>query len=406
MSTSCTEAPRRHTYRVGKWRPEDAEVLKNPVIQELAELIEGESILFMLFNLMFTQVPNKPPYNLDPNNDPQVHYKPEGLVGFPINAILDWPMGTPAGFEAFHNPKVNAQFKKMLAVWATYFTSPASASVLNTSEDGWFGPEAEKESVLQNFAATFVCDPTKEYHGYVSWDDFFTRLFRPGVKPVLQPDDDRFICSACGSGPYAFTKNIQARDPFWIKGQPYSVTDMLSGPDASPYASQFVGGTVYQAFLSALSYHRWHSPVNGTVVKTCIIEGTYYSERIQHWPPPSSTRTGPEPAAPNLSQGYLTEVATSGLIFIQADNPDIGLMCFMAVGMAEVSTCDIQVAPGDKMVKGQEMGMFHFGGSSHCLIFRGGVNVISNLPETPGPDSSPLALSSAILFVPSATDGQ
>lgn len=32
-------------------------------------------------------------------------------------------------------------------------------------------------------------------------------------------------------------------------------------------AEQFVGGTVYQAFLSALSYHRWHSPVSGKIVK-------------------------------------------------------------------------------------------------------------------------------------------
>ncbi|MGZ4627955.1 phosphatidylserine decarboxylase, partial [Oryzihumus sp.] len=29
-------------------------------------------------------------------------------------------------------------------------------------------------------------------------------------------------------------------------------------------ADQFVGGTVYQAFLSATNYHRWHAPVAGT----------------------------------------------------------------------------------------------------------------------------------------------
>ena len=54
---------------------------------------------------------------------------------------------------------------------------------------------------------------------------------------------------------------------------------------------------------------------------------------------------------------------------MQADNPDIGLMCFIAVGMAEVSTCEIAVEPGQHIKKGDEMGMFHFGGSTHCLIF-------------------------------------
>jgi phosphatidylserine decarboxylase len=30
-------------------------------------------------------------------------------------------------------------------------------------------------------------------------------------------------------------------------------------------AKHFVGGTVYQAFLSALFYHRWHAPVDGVI---------------------------------------------------------------------------------------------------------------------------------------------
>ena len=37
--------------------------------------------------------------------------------------------------------------------------------------------------------------------------------------------------------------------------------------------------------------------------------------------------------------------------------------------MAEVSSCEITVKVGDKVKKGQELGMFHFGGSTHCLIF-------------------------------------
>ncbi len=33
--------------------------------------------------------------------------------------------------------------------------------------------------------------------------------------------------------------------------------------DNDPLVDKFVGGTIYQAFLSALSYHRWHAPVSG-----------------------------------------------------------------------------------------------------------------------------------------------
>lgn len=41
----------------------------------------------------------------------------------------------------------------------------------------------------------------------------------------------------------------------------------------------------------------------------------------------------------------------------------------------EVSTCEITVKQGQKVKKGEETGMFHFGGSSHCLLFRKGVKL-------------------------------
>lgn len=50
-------------------------------------------------------------------------------------------------------------------------------------------------------------------------------------------------------------------------------------------------------------------------------------------------------------------------------------MAFIGVGMDEVSTCDITVKEGQHVKKGEQTGMFHFGGSSHCLLFRKGVKV-------------------------------
>lgn len=158
-----------------------------------------------------------------------------------------------------------------------------------------------------------------------------------------------------------------------------------------PVTEQFVGGTIYQAFLSALSYHRWHSPVSGTIVKADVIDGTYYSE---------TPAEGYDPSVPNDSQGYITEVATRAIIQIQADDPRIGLMCFMPVGMAEVSTCDVTVAVDQHVDKGDELGMFHFGGSTHCLLFRPGVNLEFDLQgQKPGLDSSNIKLNTAIARV-------
>jgi phosphatidylserine decarboxylase len=145
-----------------------------------------------------------------------------------------------------------------------------------------------------------------------------------------------------------------------------------------PWASQFVGGTIYQAFLSALSYHRWHSPVSGVVKKRYVIPGTYYSEPLYD---DFTDTESADPLGESTSQGYITAAATRGVVFIEADNPKIGLIALLFVGMAEVSTSEITVKEGQRVEKGDQLGMFHFGGSTHCLMFREGVDV-TGFPES------------------------
>lgn len=310
---------------------------------------------------------------------------PCGLIGFPINALLDWPMGTASGYTVFSNTLVNQQFKTILRHWSKFLQTEASRYVLVEGDpsatpkvipwlsetalnemvsvacQGQDDPKACQEKQFQDF---FVCDPSDEYYGYKSWDDFFTREFVAGVRPVASPDDDDIIVNACESGPLQVVENVQETAQFWLKKQPYSLNNMLSWDS---YAPQFAGGTVYQAFLSALSYHRWHSPVAGTIKKATIINGSYYLENLyQGFKNPA----GADDSAPNDSQAFLTAVATRAIIFIEADNPKIGLMCFMAIGMAEVSSCQVTVEVGQQVKKGEQLGMFHFGGSTHCLLFR------------------------------------
>jgi len=409
-------------YNIGKWLPSDQSILEKwmsnlitevekdekpllPVIEEFKDLIEGDPEIFMQFNLMFEQVPHKPPYNKDPTGKPQVRsyqhmlrlinkiitksleFDTTCFVGLPICAIFGWPMATQAGAAAFLNDKVNRQLKKILNEWAIFLKSEDSCYVLNTDpHKGWFGIDAQV--AMPNFDKIFKCNPELPHHGFKSWDEFFTREFREGIRPVVSPDDDMVIVNACESAPYRIAKNVKQIDKFWIKSQPYSLKHMLAG-DA--LTEKFVGGTIYQAFLSALSYHRWHSPINGKVLKAYVIDGSYFSETLSE---------GFDPTGENESQGYLTELATRALIFIEADNPDIGLICFMPVGMTEISSCEITVYEGQHVKKGDQLGMFHFGGSTHCLIF--GPNVKINFDmhgQIPGLNSKNISLNEIIATV-------
>jgi phosphatidylserine decarboxylase len=76
----------------------------------------------------------------------------------------------------------------------------------------------------------------------------------------VDPADDRVIANACELTPHRIAAEAHALTRFWLRGQPYSLRDLLAGDAA---VERFVGGTVYQAFLSAVDYHRWHSPSAG-----------------------------------------------------------------------------------------------------------------------------------------------
>ncbi|WP_294505224.1 phosphatidylserine decarboxylase family protein [uncultured Victivallis sp.] len=417
---SSAVKPIDKTFAAGKWMPRDRETLVAwmkkimaraekdtgpllPVVENLKNFIENDAKAYMFFNQMFDEVPANKSKALP--DLPQVRdyqhmlrlfnvilthapsFDETGFVGFPFNAILNWSMATSGGWAGFIDDKVNVHIKAILDAWGTFLRSPESTYVLNDDpKNGWFGEDAKK--MLPNFADEFVCDPSKPHYGFRSWDDFFVREFREGIRPVAEPDNDAVVVNACESAPFAIARNVQLLDRFWIKAQPYALRFMLND---DPWARRFVGGTVYQAFLSALTYHRWHAPVSGRVVKTCVIPGTYYSE---------TRSVGYDPLAPNDSQGYISEIATRAVIYIEADNPDIGLMCFVAIGMAEVSTCEITVYEGQHIKKGQETGMFHFGGSTHCLIFGPHVDIEFDLNgQTPGLESSNININARIATV-------
>jgi phosphatidylserine decarboxylase len=380
------------------------QVVLHPVLREFQELIDTDPVVRMYVSQMIAQVPSTKPYRkrhlesveqmlrlINEVLTMAPEFGESALVATPLGALLDWAMGTPAGFAAFRDPRINAMLKKILTVWCEFLSSADSLYVLNDSPSGWKCAEAQRTVGMEQYEH----DPQDEHWGFVSWNDFFTRRFKDGERPVASPDDDKVIVSACESTPYGISADVKRQDRFWIKSQPYSLEDMLANDDS---VDQFVGGTVYQAFLSATNYHRWHSPVAGTIVRAFVQEGTYYSE---------ADSEGKDAVEPTNSQSYLAHVATRAIILIEADDPVIGLMAFVPVGMSDVSSCIINpnVTPDHHVGKGEELGHFQYGGSTHCLVFRPGTIAEFTLSAIPQPHDpkAPLVLVRSKLATANAT---
>ncbi|KAJ4293047.1 hypothetical protein N0V88_005711 [Collariella sp. IMI 366227] len=263
-----------------------------PVLEEFKDMIDNTPRIYMYFTEMWDEIPNKAPYRQDPTGRSQIRdcnhmlqvlnhvfgRAPEwtdaaasvGMVGVPMAAIFDYAMGTPSGHAAFLDPDVNRMLKKILNEWGKYLKvrtplayrstqhdtdgrqTPESAEVLGDHRAGWFGEVGIKDLMeVANapaqtdfkFEQMYKCEPSQKHYGFKSWDVF------------------------------NHVRNAKLRDKFWIKGQPYSVLDMLGN---DPLAGKFDGATVYQAFLSAMSYHRWHAPVSGRVKRAFVQDGTYF----------------------------------------------------------------------------------------------------------------------------------
>ncbi|KIK22630.1 hypothetical protein PISMIDRAFT_11485 [Pisolithus microcarpus 441] len=360
----------------------------DPIVREVQDYIEKEGVVFAAFNEMFEETPS-------PNDDqakiedyvdlmeildtnlttaPSFGEGVSAMVAaVPYYGIISRFCNTPARYSAFTHPGVNERFCRVFTAWHEYLTSTASTNVIHDGEGGWLSTAALDAMVRSaggnpeqdTFDSFFICDTSDPHYGFRSYNELFVRELKPIRRVVVFPDDPTIVNSAHSSTVHKLYYELKKTDRFWIKNTPYSLNHIL----AEDYlVDTFINGTLIQAMLGSLDYHHWRSPVSGTVVKTRLILGATH-------PNPRPTY---DAACLNDDHQDLDVVSRSwdfamahALILIQADEP-VGLMCFVGVGSGEVSTV---VNEGQKLQKGDELGAFHFGGSTHCLIFRPGLTV-------------------------------
>ena len=135
-------------------------------------------------------------------------------------------------------------------------------------------PRWLKNAAIRLFVARYRVDlaeaerPLAE--AYESFNAFFTRALREGVRPlcptgVACPADGAI--SQCGE--------IDGDRLLQAKGRHYTVGALLGGSDER--AERFRGGDFVTIYLSPRDYHRVHMPLDGRLTATRYIPGDLYS---------------------------------------------------------------------------------------------------------------------------------
>ncbi len=105
---------------------------------------------------------------------------------------------------------------------------------------------------------------------YASFNDFFTRALKPGVRPMAQAE---LICPVDGA--ISQFGAIERDQIFQAKGHRYSTTALVGGDAA--LAAHFQDGLFATLYLSPKDYHRIHMPCDGRLLRMIYVPGDLFS---------------------------------------------------------------------------------------------------------------------------------
>ena len=237
--------------------------------------------------------------------------------------------------------------------------------------------------------ASFVADPMYNIPLYAdnapewkTFNEFFYREFNGSddkghtpLRPIAEPKNNNAIVSSADctyKAEYAISEDgvvlgiDGAPTVVTLKGTHpvYTVAELL---DDEELAKHFHGGTFVHYFLSPFDYHRFHSPINGTVKACKSVRGKVFLDV-------NLLEDGQFDAPDTAEGGYEFEQAR-GVFVVDGGDP-VGMVASVPIGMAQVSGVDMYTELEGKTVgKGDEFGKFRFGGSDTILLFQKNPNL-------------------------------
>ncbi|KAG0287525.1 hypothetical protein BGZ98_004611, partial [Dissophora globulifera] len=223
------------------------------------------------------------------------------------------------------------------------------------------------ESVAQidHFIKTYKLDLSElllpDLKDYKSFNEFFYRKLRPDARPIHEPTDPNIIVSSADCRLCVF-ESITAATTMWIKGKHFSVETLIQDKEL---AAQFEGGSIALFRLAPQDYHRFHSPASGTIARDpAKLPGTYYTVN------PMALNEGVDVFTENIRQITVMNLDQTG----EAVNSQFDQCVFVSIGALLVGSIHLTgaAAAGNKVVKGDELGYFAYGGSTCILLFKAG----------------------------------
>lgn len=188
----------------------------------------------------------------------------------------------------------------------------------------------KRATLCRNSANSEICAGN-----FKTLDDFFQRHI-----PASETKPKSNKPNAIVSPAECFVRRVSSKDTFSIKKADYNLSTLID-KKASTVVSP--GASIYIFRLAPEHYHRIHAPFDSEIVNIKTVQGSYRSVN------PIVLNSKPV-----LQENFRKIMELKNGMF------------FIAIGATCVGSIILNVKKGSKIVKGQDLGTFGFGGS--CLV--------------------------------------
>jgi len=223
---------------------------------------------------------------------------------------------------------------------------------------------------------------------YASFNAFFTRALRPGLRPLAGGEQDMV---SPVDGTLSQLGVLQSGQLLQAKGLHYTADALLAEADA---AGRYEGGAYACIYLAPYNYHRIHMPLAGRLVATRYVPGRLFSVNA------STARTVPELFARNerVVCEFDTELGPLAMVLVGA----LFVGSIETVYAGEVNppgarggrVRSIGAGVGRSFARGAELGRFNMGSTVVALLGNRRARFVEGL--APG---TPLRLGQALAHV-------
>lgn len=188
----------------------------------------------------------------------------------------------------------------------------------------------------------------KQAWEYKTFNEFFSRTLKSEARPIVPGEE---VAALPADGRHLAFQQLENTDGFYVKGQKFTLAELFGSVDV---AAPFEGGSMLISRLCPVDYHRFHFPVSGTPRNSKTINGFLFSVN---------------PIALRREVGYLVQ---NKRMLTLIESEQFGLVAMFEVGATCVGSIKQLYVDSRVNQKGEEKGLFKFGGSCVITVFQRG----------------------------------